>query len=215
MKYGGRRFHDFSQHPNDPVPITSGPNAGQTSTAAGRYQFLKGTWDEAANALGLTDFSPANQDRAAWWLAQRDYAKRTGGRTLADDLKSTDPAMRANIGRVLSGTWTSLPGGIETSTNGGRFGSELEANMRRQQRAQMIHGAKSGPEPSLPSLSTPGPMAAANAAGSIHTITMDFNGVPQGATVRTQSQGDGAEIGGVRIRRAMPEAGFNPALGGT
>ncbi len=61
VMYGGRRFTDMSQHPNMAVPIGSGPNAGQASTAAGRYQFLKSTWDEAAAATGAKDFSPAKQ----------------------------------------------------------------------------------------------------------------------------------------------------------
>ncbi|HWL72176.1 MAG TPA: hypothetical protein VNS22_27855, partial [Geminicoccus sp.] len=85
---------------------------------------LKGTWDEAAAALGLQDFSPANQDRAAWWLAQRDYRTRTG-RDLMADLKSGDPAVRSGIGPALSRTWTSLPGGIEEGTSQSRFLSRL------------------------------------------------------------------------------------------
>ena len=56
--YGGGTVNDLSKHPNLPIPITRGPHTGETSSAAGRYQFLKGTWDEAADALGLKDFSP-------------------------------------------------------------------------------------------------------------------------------------------------------------
>lgn len=134
--YGGRRVTDLSQHPNIPVPITSGPNVGRNSTAAGRYQFLKGTWDEASSALGLKDFSAESQDRAAWWLAQRDY-RRSTGRDLSVDLQSPDPRIRAGIGTALRGTWTSLPGGIEAGTNTDRFASQLGANIARESQRVM------------------------------------------------------------------------------
>lgn len=60
--YGGGTFSDFSRHPNR--LITAG---GHTSTAAGRYQFLKGTWD----SLGLPEFSPHYQDIGAVMLIAR------------------------------------------------------------------------------------------------------------------------------------------------
>lgn len=101
VMYGGSTFSDFSWHPN----ITHYTKEGDPSTAAGRYQFIYSTWMRAANALGLTDFSPASQDKAAWWLAQDDYAKNSGGRSLAADLASGDQGLGANIRRSLMTTW--------------------------------------------------------------------------------------------------------------
>src|SRR5262245_12539239 len=57
--YGGGLFTDFSNHPNTPIT-----KWGITSTAAGAYQILVRTWQELQSKLKLTDFSPANQDRA-------------------------------------------------------------------------------------------------------------------------------------------------------
>lgn len=102
--YGGQKFSDFSDHPNVPVVITEGPNKGKTTTAAGGPQFLYSTWKEAQNALGLPDFSPANQMRAAWWLAQRDYKKRTG-RDLQSDMESGSDIVLEGVRKNLAPTW--------------------------------------------------------------------------------------------------------------
>lgn len=64
--YGFGTFQDYSKHPNKAV--TKG---GLTSTAAGRYQFLKKTWDSVKSATGLNDFSPAAQDLGAIELLKR------------------------------------------------------------------------------------------------------------------------------------------------
>lgn len=127
VTYGGGRFSSYAAHPNRANLITRGPNAGRYSTAAGRYQLLYGTWMQAANALGLKDFSPANQDRAAWWIAQRDYRAHTG-RDLLADLRSGDPRAAARIASALSGTWTSLPGGAESQESLTRFAGLLSAS---------------------------------------------------------------------------------------
>jgi muramidase (phage lysozyme) len=130
--YGGKTFDDFSDHPRIDVPIASGPNAGLTSSAAGRYQFLGSTWDKVAGQLGLTDFSPASQDQAAWRLAQDDYANRKGSDLLTD--------LRAGkldeIKSALAPTWEGLGKG------GG--GGTAFANAFYRKPAAMPPGSPSG-----------------------------------------------------------------------
>lgn len=98
-----RTFDDFSKHPNSPARIQSGPNKGKVSTAAGRYQIIKETWDRAAKALDLEDFSPANQDRAAWWIAQEAFNDESQGMSIEQALASGDPVQIERVRRVLSG----------------------------------------------------------------------------------------------------------------
>lgn len=65
-QFTGTQFTDMSQHPRQ---LRSG--GGYTSDAAGAYQFLSTTWDEAKGALGLQDFSPASQEKAGKFLTER------------------------------------------------------------------------------------------------------------------------------------------------
>lgn len=120
VRYGGngdKTFQGFADHPRVAEPITSGPDVGKTSTAAGRYQFLGSTWDQQAKKLGLKDFSPANQDAAAWDLAQTEYKAKTG-KDLLTVLRSGDQAAIADVPRQLSGQWSSLPGGRQPAGGG-------------------------------------------------------------------------------------------------
>jgi lysozyme len=59
---GGGQFDSFADHPRQLVYL---PNLGINSSAAGAYQILRRTWDGVAGKLGLSDFSPQSQDRAA------------------------------------------------------------------------------------------------------------------------------------------------------
>jgi len=124
--YGGGKFDDMSDHPRRAVPIASGPNRGKTSSAAGRYQFLGSTWDEVKKEAGLSDFSPENQDLGAWHLANKTYKQKTG-RDLESDLTSAkgNPEAIKGIGGMLSGVWTSLPGGIEPNSMTSSFASRV------------------------------------------------------------------------------------------
>lgn len=111
--YGGSKFDDYSKHPAKFVTITSGPNKGKKSSAAGKYQITKTTYDAVAPKLGITDFSPESQQKIALYLAREKY-----GPDLARDLAA---GKAADAAAKLAGVWTSLPGGIEAGTNSNKF----------------------------------------------------------------------------------------------
>ncbi len=108
--------------------------AGGISTAAGKYQITAATWHDAQKALHLKNFSPANQDKAAWWLAQQRYHTQTG-RNLAEDVNSKNKKVQLGVAKALKGTWTSLPGGHDALQHGGestsKYLSLLEANRKK------------------------------------------------------------------------------------
>ncbi len=76
-----------------------------TSDAAGRYQFLSSTW---RGGMGDAAFSPENQDLGAIKLAERDYAARTGGRNIWQDIEKEGFSTR--IQAVMAPTWEALNG---------------------------------------------------------------------------------------------------------
>lgn len=57
---GGKCFTGYDRHPAILVNL---PKLGIKSSAAGRYQFLRGTWDALRRVHGYKDFGPVNQDR--------------------------------------------------------------------------------------------------------------------------------------------------------
>ncbi|MEB3359271.1 MAG: glycoside hydrolase family protein [Synechococcales bacterium] len=117
--YGGIRFDDLSQHPDRCMPIVAGPNVGNCTTAAGRYQFLSNTWKEVAEDYHPQrslqpsqegySFEPQYQDAVVYaWLADENV----WGTDLAAILRSGDIE---RVFSLLSGTWTSLGYGSETN----------------------------------------------------------------------------------------------------
>jgi lysozyme len=92
--YGGQLFGDYSWHPN--IAVTS---SDITSTAAGAYQILYSTWTGVAGPLGLTDFTPLSQDRAAVELIRRRGALED---VLAGRFRTAIDKCRKE--------WASLPG---------------------------------------------------------------------------------------------------------
>jgi lysozyme len=92
--FGGRMVSSLEKHPNQIQYSVS-----YASAAAGAYQFLPGTWDEASKKLNLSDFGPGSQDQAALYLVERRNAL-----SLADSGKIT-PTLIAK----LAPEWASLP----------------------------------------------------------------------------------------------------------
>jgi len=116
--YGGQRINDLSEHPDLCVEIVTGPNLGDCTTAAGRYQFLTTTWLEKANIYhpqpprwyswwGDYSFEPTYQDEVVYrWLSD----PAAWGVSIPELLRQRrlDEVMY-----LLSGTWTSLGYGLE------------------------------------------------------------------------------------------------------
>ena len=96
--FGNERSDDLKAHPNVKKEFTQTDGKKNSTTAAGRYQFLKGTWDSVSKKYGLTDFSPKNQDLAA-------VALILGRGALGDVIKGD---FTKAVGK-LGGEWASLP----------------------------------------------------------------------------------------------------------
>ena len=107
--YGGDRFSDLSRHPEITV------QRRYISAAAGAYQFLPGTWKEAAAELQLKDFGPSSQDQAALFLVERRGALK------AVDQRGLDRTVLAK----LAPEWASLP----TAHGDSRYGQPVKPDM--------------------------------------------------------------------------------------
>ncbi|WP_395303296.1 glycoside hydrolase family 104 protein [Pectobacterium polonicum] len=96
--FGGGQISSLSDHPRQLKDFQQTDGTWNKTSAAGRYQFTQKSWDEAAAALGLKDFSPQSQDMAALWLIQR--AGQLDNVLNGDFMTATN-----NLG----GVWASLP----------------------------------------------------------------------------------------------------------
>ncbi|MEY2987310.1 MAG: hypothetical protein RJB13_831 [Pseudomonadota bacterium] len=104
------RFQSYAAHPRR--LMCSG---GYCSDAAGRYQIKSTTWDDVRKVIGVSDFSPASQDRAAIQLI-----KWRGG--LDDVERIASQSDFSNALYTVRLEWASLPHspyGQPTKTVGG------------------------------------------------------------------------------------------------
>lgn len=120
VMYGGSRAEDLSQHPDRCITIVNGPNMGDCTTAAGRYQFITTTWQEKAkryhpdpNGFFMWrnySFEPQYQDEVVYrWL--------NDSQAWGSDIRKLLKEGKINtVLKMLSPTWTSLGYGIETNS---------------------------------------------------------------------------------------------------
>jgi len=120
LLYGGTYTDNLRSHPDRCILITGGPNIGNCTTAAGRYQFITTTWLEKADSYHPQpsrflvwksySFEPEFQDTVVYrWLKD--------SQAWGVDLSQLLRAGQVNeVLKVLSGTWTSLGYGIEDNS---------------------------------------------------------------------------------------------------
>ncbi|MEH2457307.1 glycoside hydrolase family 24 protein [Nostoc sp.] len=120
LLYGGQQVNDLSRHPEICVTIVIGPNTGNCSTAAGRYQIINITWYRLAPR-----YHPKPMQMMFWtgYSFEAEYQDVVVYRWLSDSkVWGTDISQLLRQGklndvlRLLSPTWTSLGYGTETNS---------------------------------------------------------------------------------------------------
>lgn len=134
--YGGQLVEDLQSHPQLCVTIVAGPNTGNCTTAAGRYQMLDFTWDRTAQ-----QYHPQPSGFWRWksYSFEAEYQDAVVHAWLSDpDAWSIDIPKLLRQGEIttvlrsLSGTWTSLGYGIETNSMSDRL-PQIYQNMLRSE----------------------------------------------------------------------------------
>jgi muramidase (phage lysozyme) len=162
---GGASFEGYDDHPR----IFEPTKEGKKSSAAGRYQIVASTWDPTAQKLGLSDFSPVSQDRAAWSLAEAAYHVNTG-RDLLSDLQKGDTS---RVASALSGEWPTIGKAIKSYSD----------NLAKYSRGGAAVGEASS-QPAIPDLPD------TSLAGTAGTFVSAFGGgaMPTGSGYATALQ---------------------------
>ncbi len=120
LLYGGQQVSDLSKHPEICVTIVTGPNKGNCSTAAGRYQIINTTWYHIAPR-----YHPKRSQMMFWstYSFEAEYQDVVVYRWLKDSgVWGVDIPQLLRQGKIndvlrrLSPTWTSLGYGIETNS---------------------------------------------------------------------------------------------------
>ncbi len=115
---GFRKFESLEDHPRQAVKFNK---KGDKSTAAGMYQLLSRTWDEQKKKLGLEDFSPENQKRAAIGLLKDRGALQA---VVNGDFETAK--------KKAAKVWASIPGSTigEATGQRARFKPQAEAMLK-------------------------------------------------------------------------------------
>lgn len=119
---------DLSGAPTDEHGFPTWGGFGN-SHAAGAFQFQPRTFDQYADEYNLNFKSPADQNAAAWYLAQDTFKAKTGG-DLTAALQAGD---FGSVQSALAAVWPSVtgngaaPGGLATSLASGT-GADLSGS---------------------------------------------------------------------------------------
>jgi muramidase (phage lysozyme) len=149
LLYGGEHFSEWENHPDRCIKIVSGPNEGNCSTAAGRYQFITSTWQEKAHQYHPKpegwlfwqrySFDPESQDRVLYrWLTDAEAWKMD----ISTQLKA---GQLQTVLQNLSGTWTSLGYGIETNQMSPYLGEMYQKFLKEEQNKTRANISRSTP----------------------------------------------------------------------
>lgn len=96
--FGGGRLSSLADHPRYLKSFRQTDGRTNKTSAAGRYQFIRGTWDSLAKQYGFKDFGARNQDLGAIALLVQNGAMPY---ILKGDIN--------NAVAKAGGTWASLP----------------------------------------------------------------------------------------------------------
>lgn len=138
--YGGSRAEKLDKHPSKCITINAGPNKGNCSTAAGRYQTINTTWyDIAERYQGKKicfmwkcqySFAPLEQDKVVHaWLSDKKFWQMD----IAQELRDKKVAV---VRKKLSPTWTSLGYGIETNAQTSKLDQNFDQILQEEQKNQ-------------------------------------------------------------------------------
>jgi len=94
---GGQIISDLTSQPHPNIV-----GEGGLSTAAGKYQFTYATWLDINNGVNVP-MTKANQDAAAWALAEQRYNRYTGGNDLTSYLETN--GVTSELLTTLAPTW--------------------------------------------------------------------------------------------------------------
>ena len=128
--FGGGRLSSLNDHPRYSKSFKQLNGKTNTTSAAGRYQFLKSTWDGVARQYGLRDFSPHSQDLGAialligrgalapllkgdWQTAVRKSGKEWASLPTAPASYSQPTKSWAKVNQFMTGKASNTPSGYQ------------------------------------------------------------------------------------------------------
>jgi muramidase (phage lysozyme) len=136
VMFGGGLAPSLKRHPDK---VISSPG-GYSSAAAGRYQFLPGTWQSQASRLGLSGFGPEEQDIAALALARNRLMPLGGLSVLQKE------GLSPRVAAKLAPEWASFP----TESGRSYYGQPVKALSELQK----VYQGTPGPTGTAPTPTT-------------------------------------------------------------